>query len=122
MTGDEKAKLAGVVAPPRGDRADLAADVERERSGGEPARNSQQTGKRRGIGWLGSWITLGCWKSDGIRLGSLLGFILGSNSAKPNDPKLSDGGAWRGSCVVRRRRDIRATKMERTDETGPGQK
>ena len=30
--------------------------------------------------------------------------------ATPNDPKLSDGGAWRGSCVVERRRDIRTTK------------
>ena len=28
----------------------------------------------------------------------------------PNDLKLSDGGAWRGSCVVERRRDIRATE------------
>ena len=59
MTGDEKAKLAGVVAPPRGDRAEFVADVEREGCGGEPARNSRQTGKRRGIGWRGSRITLG---------------------------------------------------------------
>ena len=28
----------------------------------------------------------------------------------PNDPKLSHGGAWRGSCGVRRRRDMRARK------------
>ena len=28
--------------------------------------------------------------------------------ATPNDPKLSDGGAWRGSCEVRRRRGIPA--------------
>ena len=40
----------------------------------------------------------------------------------PIDPKLSDGGAWRGSCEVRRRRDIRAKKEERTDETGTSRK
>ena len=28
----------------------------------------------------------------------------------PNDPKLSDGGAWRGSCVVERRRDVWTTR------------
>ena len=54
MTGDEKAKLAGVVTQPRGHGARLAAEVEREASEGEPARNSEQTGKRRGIGILGS--------------------------------------------------------------------
>ena len=40
----------------------------------------------------------------------------------PNDSKLSHGGAWRGSCEVRRRRDIQTREMERTDETGAGQK
>ena len=30
--------------------------------------------------------------------------------ATPNDPKLSDGGAWRGSCVVERSEGIRTTK------------
>jgi len=28
----------------------------------------------------------------------------------PNDPKLSDGGAWRGSCVVERSEGIQATE------------
>ena len=37
----------------------------------------------------------------------------------PNDPKLSDGGAWRGSCEVERRRSIRTTKEGGADETGP---
>ena len=48
-TGDEKVELAGVVMEPRGSGAELAADVEREACGGEPARSSEQTGKRRGI-------------------------------------------------------------------------
>ena len=43
--------------------------------------------------------------------------FMAGDVATPNDPKLSDGGAWRGSCGVRRRRDIQATKEERTDET-----
>ena len=30
--------------------------------------------------------------------------------ATPNDPKLSDGGAWRGSCVVERSEGIRTRK------------
>ena len=50
-------------------------------------------------------------------------FIFGSACAQsPNDPKLSDGGAWRGSCEVRRRRDMQARKEERTDETRTSQK
>ena len=49
-TGDEKVELAGVVVKPRGSGAELAADVEREACDGEPARNSEPTGKRRGIG------------------------------------------------------------------------
>jgi len=36
-----------------------------------------------------------------------------------NDPKLSDGGAWRGSCVVERREGIRAREKGGSDETGP---
>ena len=40
------------------------------------------------------------------------------NVATPNDPKLSDGGAWRGSCVVERSEGIRTTGDEQTDETG----
>ena len=35
----------------------------------------------------------------------------------PNEPKLSHGAAWRGSCGVRRRRDMRARKEWRTEET-----
>ena len=49
-TGDEKVALAGVMVEPRGSGAELAADVEREACDGEPARNSEPTGKRRGIG------------------------------------------------------------------------
>ena len=37
----------------------------------------------------------------------------------PNDPKLSDGGAWRGSCVVERSEGIRAREKGGSDETGP---
>jgi hypothetical protein len=45
-----------------------------------------------------------------VRLGlKLCGVMVGCDAATPNDPKLSDGGAWRGSCVVERRRDIRTT-------------
>ena len=36
-----------------------------------------------------------------------------------NDPKLSDGGAWRGSCVVERSGDIRARVKGGSGETGP---
>ena len=36
----------------------------------------------------------------------------------PNDPKLSDGGAWRGSCVVERSEGIRAREKGGSDETG----
>ena len=39
--------------------------------------------------------------------------------ATPNDPKLSDGGAWRGSCVVERSEGIRAKDKGGSDETGP---
>ena len=46
----EKVKLAGVVMKPRGSGAELAADVERETCSGGDARNSEQHGKRRGIG------------------------------------------------------------------------
>jgi len=34
-------------------------------------------------------------------------------------PKLSDGGAWRGSCVVERSEGIRAREKGGSDETGP---
>ena len=37
----------------------------------------------------------------------------------PNDPKLSDGGARRGSCVVERRESIRAREKGGSEETGP---
>ncbi len=37
----------------------------------------------------------------------------------PNDPKLSDGGAWRGSCVVERSEGIRDREKGGSDETGP---
>ncbi len=49
-TDDEKVALAGVVGEPRGSGAELAAEVEREACDGEPANDSEQTGKRRGIG------------------------------------------------------------------------
>ena len=39
----------------------------------------------------------------------LLVFIYGTREETPNDPKLSDGGAWRGSCVVERSEGIRTT-------------
>ena len=39
--------------------------------------------------------------------------------ATANDPKLSDGGAWRGSCVVERSEGIRAREKGGSDETGP---
>ena len=39
--------------------------------------------------------------------------------ATPNDPKLSDGGAWRGSCVVERSEGIRVREKGGSDETGP---
>ena len=34
----------------------------------------------------------------------------GVRVATPNDPKLSDGGAWRGSCVVERSEGIQVTE------------
>ena len=42
--------------------------------------------------------------------------------ATPNDPKLSDCGARRGSCVVRRSEDIRASAKGGSDETRPDKK
>ena len=50
-TDDEKVELAGVMVEPRESGAELAADVEREACDGEHARNSEQTGERRGIGY-----------------------------------------------------------------------
>ena len=50
QTGRERVEFAGVVMKPRGSGAELAADVEREACDGEDARNSEQTGRRRGIG------------------------------------------------------------------------
>ena len=49
-TGDEMVKRAGAVMEPRGNRAELAADVEREACDDEHAQNSEQAGERRGIG------------------------------------------------------------------------
>ena len=40
----------------------------------------------------------------------------------PNDPKLSDCGARRGSCVVERRRSIQTTAKGGAEKTGPSQK
>ena len=34
----------------------------------------------------------------------------------PNDPKLSDGGARRGSCVVERRKSIQTTEKGGSEE------
>ena len=47
----------------------------------------------------------------------LFGFRYSGRRATPNEPKLSHGGAWRGSCGARRRRDMRARKECGTDET-----
>jgi hypothetical protein len=33
-----------------------------------------------------------------------------NGACSPTDPKLSDGGAWRGSCVVERSEGIQATE------------
>ena len=54
---------------------------------------------------------------NGVLRRVLFGFVHGRCVATPNDLKLSDGGAWRGSCVVERRVDIRTTEEEQTDET-----
>ena len=44
-------------------------------------------------------------------LGKVLKLLIHNERvATPNDPKLSDGGAWRGSCVVERSEGIRATE------------
>ena len=37
----------------------------------------------------------------------------------PNDPKLSDCGARRGSCVVERRGSIQTTAKGGSEKTGP---
>ena len=66
--------------------------------------------------------TLFTWVTNKLQITAKMAFICSERVAAPNDLKLSDGGAWRGSCGVRRRRDIQATKVERTDETGPSQK
>ena len=61
---------------------------------------------------------------DGIGLGmSSEALIARGRCAKsPNDPKLSDCGARRGSCVVRRRESIRATEKGGSDERRPDKK
>jgi len=41
---------------------------------------------------------------------------------RSNDPKLSDGGAWRGSCVVGRSEGIQARERGGSDETRPDKK
>ena len=48
--------------------------------------------------------------------------FLGKRVATPNDLKLSDCGARRGSCVVRRSEDIRASVKGGSDETRPDNK
>ena len=53
------------------------------------------------------------------KLAANLGLHFPGDVATPNDPKLSDGGAWRGSCVVERSEGIRARVKGGSDETGP---
>jgi hypothetical protein len=48
-----------------------------------------------------------------------LAFVYGTPVATPNDPKLSDSEARRGSCDVERRRRPRAQDKARSEETGP---
>ena len=92
MTGDEKAKLTGVAAEPRGSDAELATDAEREACAGEAARNSEQAGKRRGIGKLGvGWRS--SWES--------CGFVLGVTARERlTTPSSATGG--RGAQAARR--------------------
>ena len=54
----------------------------------------------------------------GVFLFSFLATIHERRWQWPNEPKLSHGGAWRGSCGVRRRGGIRAKKEYGPDETG----
>ena len=61
-------------------------------------------------------------RSRPVRTIAISDVFTGERAKSPNDPKLSHGGAWRGSCEVRRRRDIQTRKRERTDETGASQK
>ena len=51
-TCDEKVELAGVAVKPRGSDAELVTDEERKAWNGKDARNSEQAGKKRGIGKL----------------------------------------------------------------------
>ena len=53
------------------------------------------------------------------RLSGAYGGVVFMFVQRPNDPKLSDGGAWRGSCVVERSGGIRARVKGGSDETGP---
>ena len=53
MTCDENVELTGIATEPRGSDTELATDAECEASAGEAASNSEQAGKRRGIGKLG---------------------------------------------------------------------
>ena len=75
---------------PRGSGAELAADVEREACNDQDAHNSEQTGKRRGIGMLGI-RKRSCWDSSWHRYRDKC-------ARTPNDLKLSERGARRDGC------------------------
>ena len=61
-------------------------------------------------------------RPENLRLHCNVSAILAFHETRaewPNDPKLSDGGAWRGSCVVERSEGIRAREKGGSDETDP---
>ena len=66
-TGGEKVELAGGVEQAESG-AELAADMAREGSDGKDARNSEQAGRKRGIGglgvsWRAAWESSSAWLS-----------------------------------------------------------
>ena len=92
MTGDEKPPLTGIVAEPRGSDAELAAGAEGAACAGQDAGNSEQAGRRRGIGKLGvRWRSR--WESSWHRSRD-------NGARTPNDLKLSDCAGWRTCCAA----------------------
>ena len=86
------------------------ADVEQVRMlGRKDERPGDREKERKGKAANGlPCLRVHCDGCNQIRLVWLS--LLGTRVATPNDPKLSDGGAWHGNCVVERSEGIRNTK------------
>ena len=64
-----------------------------------------------------TWVCPKC--GHDVSWGYVLWWEAVHSAPSPIDPKLSDGEAWRGSCVAERSEGIRAREKGGSDETGP---